>query len=254
MPKGEIYCTNSKPTVQGGVQVLDEVETDVEPLRKCQVKRKERAKHWQCNTKVQDLKDKHWRNEGLQSLEEGLPSQREAQVEMESARCGTHCWTWKDLTAVREKKTRDHAGALAGNSLRAGQFSSCVGLGDALQLPKEDIAGATRVPCSLKYASRSRSRKSHITAVLPGSKWSWLLLRVVLRDALSEVMKVYPLLKLRVFVDFVTVFMEEKNKELPSIAAKMLKSSGREVEEKGLKSITEGGREEQNDCVMQLPG
>ena len=31
-----------------------------------------------------------------------------------------------------------------------------------------------------------------VTAILPGSQWSCLLLRVVLRDALSEVTKVYP--------------------------------------------------------------
>ena len=40
-----------------------------------------------------------------------------------------------------------------------------------------------------------------ITAILPGSKWSCLLLSVVLQDALSEVTEIYPPLKLRVFVD-----------------------------------------------------
>ena len=30
-----------------------------------------------------------------------------------------------------------------------------------------------------------------ITAILPGSKWSCLLLRIVLQDALSEVMKIF---------------------------------------------------------------
>ena len=37
-----------------------------------------------------------------------------------------------------------------------------------------------------------------ITAILPGSKWSWLLLRNVLQDVLDEVTKNYPPLKLRV--------------------------------------------------------
>ena len=32
-----------------------------------------------------------------------------------------------------------------GEGLRAGQSSCCVGLGDALQLPKEDLASAMRV-------------------------------------------------------------------------------------------------------------
>ena len=39
-----------------------------------------------------------------------------------------------------------------------------------------------------------------ITAILPGSKWSCLLLRNVLQDALSEVTKMYPSLKLRIFL------------------------------------------------------
>ena len=39
-----------------------------------------------------------------------------------------------------------------------------------------------------------------ITANLPGSKWSCVL-RTELQDALSEVLKVYPPLKLIVFVD-----------------------------------------------------
>ena len=40
-----------------------------------------------------------------------------------------------------------------------------------------------------------------IPAILPGSKWSCLLLRIVLQDALSEVTKFYPSLKMRTFVD-----------------------------------------------------
>ena len=59
-----------------------------------------------------------------------------------------------------------------------------VGLGNTLQLPKEVIVGAI--------------------AILPGSKWSCLLLRLVLQDALSEVTKFYTPLKLRVSVDDIT--------------------------------------------------
>ena len=67
-----------------------------------------------------------------------------------------------------------------------------------------------------------------ITAILFGSKWSCLLLRVVLQDALSEVMKVYPPLNLRVFVDDITAFMQGQHKDLPSLAEKVLKSIRRE--------------------------
>ena len=50
-----------------------------------------------------------------------------------------------------------------------------------------------------------------ITAILPGSKWSCLLLRVVLQGALSEVTNIYPPLKLRVFVDEITALLMEKD-------------------------------------------
>ena len=84
-----------------------------------------------------------------------------------------------------------------------------------------------------------------ITAILLGSKWSCLLLRIVLQDALSEVTKIYPSLILRVFVDDITAFMNGRNKELVEMAQKHLKKLRMEVEEKGLKlSIAEGGRKE----------
>ena len=46
-----------------------------------------------------------------------------------------------------------------------------------------------------------------ITAILPGSKWSRLLLRVVLQDPLREVTQIYFLFKLRVFVDDITALL-----------------------------------------------
>ena len=61
-----------------------------------------------------------------------------------------------------------------------------------------------------------------ITAILLGSKRSCFLLRTVLRDALSEVMEVCPLVKLTVFVDDITAFMEGRNQELVGMAQKGL--------------------------------
>ena len=89
-----------------------------------------------------------------------------------------------------------------------------------------------------------------ITAILLGSKWSYLLLRIVLQDALSEVTKIFPPLKLRVFVDDITAFLKRRNKELVEMAKKVLKNSKKEVEEKGLKpSITEGGKEGKSKAI-----
>ena len=57
-----------------------------------------------------------------------------------------------------------------------------------------------------------------ITAILPGSKWSCLLLRIVLQDALSEVTKIYPPLKLRVFADDSTALVKERNGDVAEMA------------------------------------
>ena len=60
------------------MQVLEKVVGDAKPLKRCEEKRKECAKHcWQCNMEVQDLEDKPWKNEDPRSLDEGLPRLRE---------------------------------------------------------------------------------------------------------------------------------------------------------------------------------
>ena len=60
-----------------------------------------------------------------------------------------------------------------------------------------------------------------ITAILPGSRWSCLLLRTVLQDALSEVTNIHPSLKLRVFVGDSTTLLKGKNlKQLTERAKK----------------------------------
>ena len=49
----------TKPTAwRGGVQILKEEEEDATS----EEKRKKWAKHWHCGAKVQDLRDKPWRN------------------------------------------------------------------------------------------------------------------------------------------------------------------------------------------------
>ena len=50
------------------------------------------------------------------------------------------------------------------------------------------------------------------TATLPGSKWICLLLCLVLQDASTEETKIYPPLKLRVFVDDITALLKVKQR------------------------------------------
>ena len=96
-----------------------------------------------------------------------------------------------------------------------------------------------------------------ITAILPLSKWSCLLLRIVLQDALSEVTKICLPLKLRVFVVDITALLKGANREVAEAAKKVMKKLKEEIEKKRLQNVSHRkweGREEQDDCVMWLPG
>ena len=70
------------------------------------------------------------------------------------------------------------------------------------------------------------------TAILPGSKWSCLLLCIMFQDALSEESKIYLPLKLRVFVDDITAPLIGKNKEVAEMAKKAMKKCKEEVDKK----------------------
>ena len=76
----------------------------------------------------------------------------------------------------------------------------------------------------------------------------------MLQDALSKVVKVFPPLKLKVFVEDITAFMEERYNELAGIAEKVSMSIKGKVEENCFKlSNTEGGKVGQSK-VMALCG
>ena len=90
-----------------------------------------------------------------------------------------------DMERVDGTAKEEYQGAVAlvldfREGVRAGQSSRGVGLGDALQLPKEFLAGAlwvlpsTRGECSSKDVWRSRSGPSRPSC--QGPKWSCLLL------------------------------------------------------------------------------
>ena len=127
-------------------------------------------------------------------------------------------------------------------------------LGNALQLPKEDLAFAVRVllapaTCTVRRMCGGEPLTT-TTAIMPRSKWSRLLLRIALQDALSEVTKNYPPLKLRVFVDDITALLKRKNKVVAEMAKKLMKILKEEVERKGLNlSVTEDGKEGKSKMI-----
>ena len=90
-----------------------------------------------------------------------------------------------------------------GEDFRASQSPCALGLGDAFQLPNEDVAGSfvglssTGGECSSKVVWRSRSGPSR--PFCQGQSGVVCFCALFLQDALSEVTKIYPSLKLRVF-------------------------------------------------------
>ena len=81
-------------------------------------------------------------------------------------------------------------------------------------------------------------------------------MRIVLQDALSEVTKIYPSLKLRVFGDDFTALVKGK-KEVAAMAKRVMQKLKEEAEKKGLKlSVTENVKEgkSKDDRVLWIPG
>ena len=53
----------TKPTMwRGGVQILKKEEEDARLLDRCEAKRKEWAKRWECDESVQNVEDKPWKH------------------------------------------------------------------------------------------------------------------------------------------------------------------------------------------------
>ena len=72
----------------------------------------------------------------------------------------------------------------------------------------------------------------------------------MLQDALSDVIQIYPPLKLSVFVNDITALSKGRNKELVEMAENVFRNLKKEVGEKGLKSwITENGKEGKSKMV-----
>ena len=70
-------------------------EEDARLLDRCEAKRKEWAKHWQCDEGIQNMQNKQWRNEELKECEETLPRLKEGDLDRASrlykAKTGEEC-------------------------------------------------------------------------------------------------------------------------------------------------------------------
>ena len=91
----QVHCTTSRNRQLG--EEVCKCREGARPMKRCQGKRKERTKHWQCDSQAQGAGDKPWRNEELRNLDEGLPGLREGKLERAArsyrATNGERLWT-----------------------------------------------------------------------------------------------------------------------------------------------------------------
>ena len=67
---------------------------DASLLDRCEAKRKDWAKHWQCDEEVQNVEEKLLKNEELRSVEDALPRLKECHLEVSrfcKAKTGEGC-------------------------------------------------------------------------------------------------------------------------------------------------------------------
>ena len=84
-----------------------------------------------------------------------------------------------------------------------------------------DVAKLSSVSAAQWSGLKRRVAVRRTRGRVPGSKWSCLLLRIVLQDALSEAVNICLPLKLRVFVDDITALVMGRNKEVAEMAKKV---------------------------------
>ena len=167
------------------------------------------------------------------------------EMEELSERCGKACWKRKDSKTRQEKKVEERPLWLrTWRKPSSGSVFQWFGRGERILVSLGRYCGcyvgtsSTSGVFSLKDAWRSRSRPSR-----PFSQGQSGL-PDVLQDAMSEVTKFYPPLKLWFFVTSQHSWVGDARSwwRRQKRSKKKLK---REVEEKGLKlSITEGGKED----------
>ena len=115
----------------------------------------------------------------------------------------------------------------------ASQPTDGLGLGDALQLPKEDVAGAV---WSFQAPEASAVRRLRGGAA-PDHHGHLARVQVELFAFTHCSAKIQPSLKLRVFVDDITALVKGRNKDGAEMAKKVMKKLKEEVEKKGLKLL-----------------
>ena len=87
-------------------------------MGRCEAKRKEWAKHWQCDEIMQIMEDKRWKYEVLKRLEEALPRVKECELKKLSrlykAKTGVVCDGFHPKVPGFDERNEGRSGGILG--------------------------------------------------------------------------------------------------------------------------------------------
>ena len=81
---GLLHKITKRTMWRGGVQILKEEEENARLLDRCEAKRKEWTKHWQCEEEIQNMQNRPWRSDELKECEEAMPRLLEGDLDKAS--------------------------------------------------------------------------------------------------------------------------------------------------------------------------
>ena len=168
---------------------------------------------------------------------------------------GQHCWRSKELTTEQVKwiRERSHMSSIWQRFFEPVSLSVVCKLATHCNCTTRIL----RVLCGyFEHQRRVQVRGcvaeplKTMRAIVIGSKWSCLLLRIALQNSRSAVVKVFHPMKLQAFVVEVPATLDGRNKETPEVTEKVPNTLRMEVGSKGLKpSITAGCKDEKIKVV-----
>ena len=259
----------TKPTMwRGGVQTLKKEEEDARLLERFETKR-EWSKHWQCDESVQNVEDKHWKNEELKKLEEPLPRLTDCDLEKASRlykeKTGVGCdgfhpkvpldvtketrgeileflekleqsGKWPQQACTTKNVTSERPIALMPTLIRWWEAMRAPEVARWQQKYRVDWdatdgrnGGAQRTVCEVLLEMEEFDGRAK-------AEDQGAVALVLDQDALSEVTHICPSLKLRVFVEDTTALVKGRSVEVAEMAKKkVMKKLQEEVEKEGVK-------------------
>ena len=88
----------TKPTVQ----ILEKEEEDARLLDRCEAKKKEWRKRWQCDEEIQNMQNEPWKNDDLKECEEALPRLKRRRLRKRHPDCTKQKQEWDATDSIQK--------------------------------------------------------------------------------------------------------------------------------------------------------